>query len=183
MERNSVMLRQYKSNNEQVVSMLHVTADCSFDTLYSTVCVRCICWQDVKMSFCMWPGQQQSLVTFAAAPLQAQAGINQVIDELASTRQEYTKQRDLCAAEMQELDNEQAEYELEQSQMPAPSGIDYAALQVRAGVKHAGLCMQCRHDNAHCSTVVSANLICCNVKESCLPDTHFSVCRHMATSD
>ena len=68
----------------------------------------------------------------AFAILQAQAEMNQVIDELTNTRQSYTMRRDQCAALLQELDDEQAGYELEQSQMAPPSGVDYAALQVCA---------------------------------------------------
>lgn len=56
--------------------------------------------------------------------------MNQVIEELSQARQEYTSQRDQCAAQLQELDDEQAAYELEQAEMPLPSGIDYVALQV-----------------------------------------------------
>lgn len=55
-----------------------------------------------------------------------------MVEELSHSRQEYTSQRDQCAAQLQELDNEQAAHELEQAQMPMPSGIDYAALQVCA---------------------------------------------------
>lgn len=55
-----------------------------------------------------------------------------MIEELSQVRQEYTSQRDQCAAQLQELDDEQAAYELEQAQMPPPSGIDYMALQVCA---------------------------------------------------
>ncbi|KAL3150583.1 hypothetical protein ABBQ32_000393 [Trebouxia sp. C0010 RCD-2024] len=76
MERNSVMLRQCKSSNEQ-----------------------------------------------------AQAEMNQMVDKLSHTRQQYTSQRDQCAAQLQQLDDEQAAYELEQAQLPQPSVVDYAALQ------------------------------------------------------
>lgn len=54
-----------------------------------------------------------------------------MMEELAQTRQQYTTQRDLCAAQLQELHEEQARYETEQSQMPHPSQVDYAALQVQ----------------------------------------------------
>ncbi len=53
-----------------------------------------------------------------------------MMEELAQTRQQYTTQRDLCAAQLQELHEEQAQYETEQLQMPPPSQVDYAALQV-----------------------------------------------------
>ena len=76
----------------------------------------------------------------AFASFQAQADISQVIDELASTRQNYTMRRDQCAALLQELDDEQAGYELEQSQMAPPSSVDYAALQVCA-LDHCTSCM------------------------------------------
>lgn len=58
--------------------------------------------------------------------------MNHMIEELSQARQEYTTQRDQCAAQLQELDDEQAAYELEQAQIPPPSGIDYVALQVCA---------------------------------------------------
>ena len=58
--------------------------------------------------------------------------MHQMIEELSQARQDYTSQRDQCAAQLQELDDEQAAYELEQAQMPPPSGIDYMALQVCA---------------------------------------------------
>ena len=64
--------------------------------------------------------------------LQAQAEMNHMIDKLSHTRQEYTSMRDQCAAQLQQLDDEQAAYELEQAQLPQPSGVDYAALQVCA---------------------------------------------------
>ena len=60
------------------------------------------------------------------------------MEQLAQTRQEYTSQRDLCAAQLQELHDEQAQYEIEQSQMPCPSQIDYAVVQVQ--------CMHALHD-------------------------------------
>ena len=52
------------------------------------------------------------------------------MEKLAQTRQEYTSQRDLCAAQLQELHDEQAQYEAEQSQMPQSSQVDYTAVQV-----------------------------------------------------
>ncbi|KAL0053577.1 hypothetical protein WJX82_007837 [Trebouxia sp. C0006] len=61
---------------------------------------------------------------------QAQSEVIKMMEELAHTRQQYTTQRDLCAAQLQELHKEQAQYETEQSQMPPPSQVDYAALQV-----------------------------------------------------
>lgn len=63
--------------------------------------------------------------------------MNQVVDNLSHTRQEYTSQRDQCAAQLQQLNDEQAAYELEQAQMPQPSGEDYATLQVCAWVSSA----------------------------------------------
>ncbi|DBA79147.1 TPA: hypothetical protein ACH3X1_008982 [Trebouxia sp. C0004] len=77
MEKNSMLLRQYKSTNEQ-----------------------------------------------------AQSEVIKMMEELVQTRQQYTTQRDLCAAQLQELHEEQAQYETEQSQMPPPLQVDYAALQV-----------------------------------------------------
>ncbi len=60
-----------------------------------------------------------------------------MMEELAQTRQQYTTQRDLCAAQLQELHEEQAQYETEQSQMPPPSQVDYAALQVQLSLCHS----------------------------------------------
>lgn len=53
-----------------------------------------------------------------------------MMEQLAQTRQQYTTQRDLCAAQLQELHEQQAQYEAEESQMPPLSQVDYAALQV-----------------------------------------------------
>lgn len=56
------------------------------------------------------------------------------MEELAQTRQEYTDQRDLCAAQLQELHDEQAQYETGESQLPPQSQVDYAAVQVKRHV-------------------------------------------------
>ena len=53
------------------------------------------------------------------------------MEALSQTRQEYNSQRDVCAAQLQQLHDEQAEYEAEQAQMRPPSTIDYGALQVK----------------------------------------------------
>ena len=62
----------------------------------------------------------------------------ELMDQIAQARQLFTAQRDGCAAQLDALAEEQAEYAQEQLQSPVSETANFAELQVQCP---AGLCL------------------------------------------
>lgn len=73
---------------------------------------------------------EEALLTPVAT--QAQAQMVELMEDIAQARQLFTAQRDGCAAQLDALAEEEAEYAQEQQQQQLPNAdlADYAALQV-----------------------------------------------------
>lgn len=62
----------------------------------------------------------------------------ELMDQIAQARQLFTAQRDGCAAQLDALAEEQAEYAQEQLQSPVSEAANFAELQVQCS---DGLCL------------------------------------------